>query len=174
MISRRGISLVEVVVTLAIAGLVLVLAFGGMNMTTNRRLVGTARNLLSDMRMIEQRARTERTCYRFVFDPDGETYSIYRYDGAVTPAPAGGGNQCLDGLAWSSAPAVREDATDTVSRHMPARVDLVRTSFTSNEVTISPMGNSNAGGACLRAPGGQERWIRVEVMGRAEILDACP
>ncbi|MBM3471469.1 MAG: hypothetical protein FJX73_11870 [Armatimonadetes bacterium] len=169
-----GLSLVEVVVTLAIAGLALALVFGGMSMTTNRRLVGTARKMLSDMRMIEQRARTERNCYRFVFDPGGETYSIYRYEGAVTPAPAGGGNQCTNDLAWSATPVVREDADDTVSRRMPARVDLARTSFVSDTMTISPMGNNNAGGACLRTPSGQERWIRAEVMGRAEILDACP
>ncbi|MDI6772197.1 MAG: type II secretion system protein [bacterium] len=174
MTGRRGFSLVEAVVTLAIAGLVLALVFGGMSMTTNRRLVGTARKLLSDMRMVEQRARTERNCYRFVFDPAGETYSIYRYEGTVTPAPAGGGNQCLDGLAWSSAPVIKEDTADTVSRRMPARVDLVRTTFGSDVMTVSPMGNSNAGGVCLLTPSGQERWVRAEVMGRAEILDACP
>jgi len=172
-VTDRGFSLVEVVVTLAIAGLVLALVFGGMSMTTNRRLVGTVRKLLSDLRMVEQRARTERNCYRFVFDPAGETYSIYRYEGAVTPAPAGGGDQCR-GSAWSSAPVVRENSADAVSRRMPARVDLVRTSFTSDVLKISPMGNINAGGVCLRTPSGQERWVRAEVMGRAEILDACP
>lgn len=175
MTDRRGFSLVELVVTVAIGGLLLALVFGGMSMTTNRRLVGTARKLLSDVRMVEQRARTERTCYRFDFNPAGETYSIYRYDGAVTPAPAGGGNQCLNGLAWSATPVVKEDSADTVSRRMPARVDLVLTTFNPLDVmTVSPMGNSNAGGACLRTPSGQERWVRVEVMGRAEILDACP
>ncbi|MDQ7841868.1 MAG: type II secretion system protein [bacterium] len=174
MTDRRGFSLVELVVTVAIGGLLLALVFGGMSMTTNRRLVGAARKVLSDMRMVEQRARTERTCYRFVFDPSGETYSIYRYEGAVTAAPAGGGNQCTNDLAWSAAPVVKEDSADTVSRRMPHAVNLVSTTFPSEALTFSPMGNSNAGSVCLRTPSGQERWIRVEVMGRAEILDACP
>ncbi len=171
---QGGFTLVELVVVLAIAGLVLALVFGGMSLTTNRRLMGTARKLVSDLRMVEQRARTERTCYRFVFDPAGETYSIYRYEGAVTPAPAGGGDQCRESLRWSSTPVVREDSAEAVSRRMPRGVNLVSTSFTSATLTVSPLGNGNAGGVCLRTPSGQERWIRTEVMGRAEILDACP
>jgi prepilin-type N-terminal cleavage/methylation domain-containing protein len=172
-VTGRGFSLVEIVVTLAIAGLVLALVIGGMSMTTNRRLAGSARKLLSDLRMAEQRARTERNCYRFVFDPAGETYSIYRYEGAVTPAPAGGGDQCRS-LAWSSAPVVREDSADAVSRRMPRGVNLVSTTFSSETLTISPLGNGNAGSVCLRSYAGQSQRIVVEVMGRAEMQDTCP
>ncbi len=171
---RGGYSLVELVVVLAIAGLVLALVFGGMSLTANRRLVGTARKLVSDLRMVEQRARTERTCYRFVFDPAGDAYSIYRYEGAVTAAPAGGGDQCRDSLAWSSEPVVKEETADTVSRRMPHGVDLASTSFAGATLTVGPLGNGNAGGVCLRTQAGQERWVRSEVMGRAEILAACP
>lgn len=171
---RSGFSLVELVVALAIVGLALALAFGGMSITTNRRLVGAVRKLVTDLRMIEQRARTERTCYRFNFDPAGDTYSVYRYEGAVTSAPAGGGSQCADDLAWSSTPAVREDAADSVSRTMPRGVNLVSTTFAGNTLTISPMGNGNAGSICLRSNAGQSQRIVVEVMGRAEVQGSCP
>lgn len=178
MIGRRpgrrgeaGLSLVEMVVVLAIGGLLLALAFNGSSLAANRRLTGMARKLAGDMRMVEQRARTERTCYRIVFDPAGDAYSIERYNGAVTPAPIGGGSQCTNGAAWSSAPVVVEEAGDTVSRRMPRAVDLVSTTFGSDTLVFSPLGNPGPGGTVtLRTPSGQQKQIVIEVMGRVRIL----
>ncbi len=174
MIGRRvatqpeaGLSLVELVVALAIGGVLIALAFNGTSMFANRRLTGMARNLATDVRMIEQAARTERTCYRFTFDPITETYTIERYTGAVTPAPAGGGSQCLD-ASWAI--SVRDIPGDTVSRHMPRDVDLTSTTFTSNIMTFSPLGNPNAGAVTLTTPSGQVRQVAVEVVGRVRIL----
>lgn len=168
---EAGFSLVELVVVVAIGGLLLALAFNGSSLSANRRLTGMARKLAGDMRMVEQRARTERTCYRIVFDPAGESYSIHRYDGAVTPAPLGGGSQCNDGAAWSAAPVVVEEAGDTVSRRMPRAVDLVAAAFGGDATLVfSPLGNPEGGTATLQTPSGQQKQIVIEAMGRVRIL----
>jgi len=167
---EAGFSLLELVVAVAIGGLLLALTFNGQSLLANRRLTGIARKLASDMRVLEQRARAERTCYRIVFDPVGNTYDIHRYNGTVSPAPVGGGNQCTDGAAWSTSPAMKEDAGDTVSRRMPSGVDLVSTSFLSDTMAVSPLGNANAGTVTMRTPSGQDRQVVVEVMGRVRIL----
>lgn len=166
---EAGLSLVELVVAIAIGGLALALAFNGTSLSANRRLTGMARKLASDMRMLEQRARTDRTCYRVVFDPAGNTYDIDRYDPAqVTPAPVGGGNQCT-AAAWT-AQVVKEESGDTVSRRMPQSVDLASTTFTGDTLMFSPLGNPNAGSVTLQTPSGQQRQVTIEVFGRVRIL----
>ncbi len=63
-----------------------------------------------------------------------------------------------------------EDTGDTVSRRMPANVDLRSTTFISDTITYSPLGNPNAGTVTLTTPSGQVRQVAVEVMGRVRIL----
>lgn len=167
---EAGLSLVELVVAIAIVGLMLALAFGGSSLSANRRLSGMARKLATDMRMVEQRARTERTCYRIVFDPPGDSYTIHRYNGTVTPAPLGGGSQCNDANAWSATPVVVEEAGDTVSRRMPRAVDLASATFGGDlTLVVSPLGNPEAGRARLQTPSGQFREVVIEAMGRVRI-----
>ncbi len=165
-----GFSLLELVVAVATGSLLLALLFGGQNIVTNRRLVAASHRLTSDMRLLEQRARAEQTCYRIIFDPIGNTYVVHRYGGAVSPAVAGGGSQCADSTAWSSRPHLMENPGDSVSRRMPPGVDLVATSFLWDAMVISPLGNANAGTVTLRTASGQDRQVVVEVMGRVRIL----
>ncbi len=167
-----GATLLEVVAVAALGVLTLGLAFGGMGLIAGQRLAGAARTLASDLRMLDGRARAERTCYRVLIDPATESYTILRYGGPIT-AGAGGSAFCEDAAAWSAVPALGGD-TALASRRLAPGVDLVWTSFVSGRISISPLGNSNAGGVCLRVAGGRERWVRVEVLGRAEILLACP
>jgi Tfp pilus assembly protein FimT len=163
--------MIEMVVALAIVAVMMALAFNGWSAITNRRLTSMARKIASDLRMLEQRARTERTCYRIDFrpggGPSGESYDILRFDGTVTAAPPGGGNQCTG--AWPSTPVVVEEAGDTVSRRMPPRVDLVGTTFPGNRVEFSPTGNPNAGTITIEGQAGQQRQIIVDVLGRIRI-----
>jgi type II secretory pathway pseudopilin PulG len=163
--------MVELVVVLAIGGVLLALAFGGQSMLSERRLTGAARKLLNDMRTMEQRARAERTCYRVVFDPGGDVYTMERYTGAVSPAPAGGGSQCNEvGSVWAG-PVERENPGDAFSRRMPRGVDLVSTTFASpaDMLVISPLGNPTAGSVTLRSAGGATRRVVVEPFGRVRI-----
>lgn len=179
MIERRrtpggepGFTLVELVVALAIGAVLLALVFNGQSMLANRRLVGMARKLASDIRMVEQRARSERTCYRIAFQPSLETYDILRYNGVVAAAPPGNSmNMCNPALGWSSTPDFKEDSADTVSRRMPQGVDLVSTSFGLGDLLqFSPLGNANAGTVTMQSPSGQVRQVVLEVMGRVRIL----
>lgn len=165
--SQAGLSLLEVVVGLAIIAVLLTIVANGWSAITSRRLTNQARKIASDLRMIEQRARTERTCYRIVFSPAGETYNIQQYNGAVVPAPPGGGNQCPD--AWPASLAFQEESGDTVSRRMPPRIDLVSTTFGSDTVTFSPTGNPNAGTITIRSDSGQQKQVIVDVTGRVRI-----
>jgi type II secretory pathway pseudopilin PulG len=162
----------ELVVVIAIGSLLMALAFSGSSLSANRRLMGMTRSLASDMRMLEQRARTERTCYRIVFRPtgvDGESYDMDRYDPAqVVQAPSGGGSQCTTAGAWTQR-VFRDVPSDTASRRMPRDVDLVTTTFTSHTLEISPLGNPTAGTVTLRTPSGQTRQIVIEAFGRVRI-----
>jgi hypothetical protein len=158
------------VVAVALGGLLLTLLFTGESLVTSRRLVGAARRLASDMRVLEQRARAEQTCYRIIFDPVGNTYVVHRYGGRVVPSPAGGGSQCPDAGAWASQPYIAENPGDSVSRRMPQGIDLVATSFLLDTMVVGPMGNANAGTVTLRTPSGADRQVVVEVMGRVRIL----
>jgi prepilin-type N-terminal cleavage/methylation domain-containing protein len=166
---EAGLSLVELVVAIAIGGILVALSFGGTSLLANRRLTSMARTLASDMRTLEQRARTERTCYRIVFDPAGDAYDMDQYDAAqVTSAPLGGGSQCTNPGAWT--PQVfKQDASDTVSRRLPRGVDLISTTFGSDTLVYSPLGNPNAGTVILRTQAGMERRVVVEPTGRVSI-----
>jgi prepilin-type N-terminal cleavage/methylation domain-containing protein len=171
-LDQSGLSLVELVVAIAIGSLVMALAFSGSSLSANRRLMGMTRSLASDLRMLEQRARTERTCYRVVFRPsgvNGESYDIDRYDPAqVVQAPPGGGSQCTAGGAWTQY-VFRDVPSDTASRRMPRDVDLVSTTFAGNTLEMSPLGNPTAGTVTLRTPSGQTRQIVIEAFGRVRI-----
>lgn len=171
-LDQAGLSLIEVVVAIAIGSLVIALAFNGSSLAANRRLIGMTRSLASDMRMLEQRARTERTCYRVVFRPTGgnsESYDVDRFDPAqVVQAPSGGGSQCTAGGAWTQR-VFRDVPSDTASRRMPRDVDLVSTTFSGDTLEISPLGNPTAGTVTLRTPSGQTRQIIIEAFGRVRI-----
>ncbi len=155
-----GFSLVEVVVAVAIMGIVLALSVGGRSLIDNRRLVGAARTLATDMRWVEQRARTERLCWRIEFDPPGEHYHIQFLSGGSW-TPAGG---CPAG-PWTNLRDV----------FFPSRIDLECTSFGApcdsdvRWMIVSPFGNPNAGAVTLRTPQGEPRVVTVNVIGRITI-----
>ncbi len=151
-----GFSLVETVVALAILGVLLALAFSGRSLIDNRRLAGAARDLGTDVRWVEQRARAERRCWRMLFDAAAETYRIQFLAGG-TWTPTGG---CAGGT-WT-------DYTGA-PRAFPFGVDLSSTTFGGNIMTVSPFGNPNAGTIVLRSPGGEQRRVTVNVGGRVTI-----
>jgi hypothetical protein len=147
---------VEAVVSITILGLLVALTFSGRSLIDNRRLAGAARALGTDVRWVEQRARTERRCWRIEFDPGDDEYEIeYLAGGSWTP-----GEGCSDG-SWTDYGA--ED------RELPKRIDLVSTTFTDNTMTVSPFGSVNSGTITLRSPGGEQRGVTVNAAGRVTI-----
>lgn len=158
-LADAGFSLVEAIVALAIMGIVMALAVGGRSLIDNRRLVGAARTLATDLRWVEQRARTERRCWRIEFDPPGEHYHIQFLDGGSW-TPVGG---CTGGT-WT-------DYTPPAGRTFPRGIDLECTTFGGacdtavRRMTVSPFGNPNAGAVTLRTPRGEPRVVTVNVIG---------
>lgn len=174
--SQAGFSMMEMLVVLAILAVALTLAFNGRSAIGDRNLTGMARKIETDLRMIEQRARTERTCYRADFAPANEAYTVYRYNnavGAITPGSGGSTASCDDTSAWDTSPAVGEVVGDTVSRRMPNGIDLVSATFplvgSVYVLTMSPFGNATAGTVTIQSSGGATRRIVVEVFGRVTI-----
>ena len=156
--SRRGeagFSILEAVVVLALMAIMLAAAFGGPSLIANRRLVGAARDMATEMRWVEQRARAERRCWRLVFDPAGEDYDIEFLAGGSWSA--GGG--CTGG-AWTAYAS---------GRALARSIELVNTTFGSDTMTVTPFGNPNAGTVVLQSPTGEQRQVVVNVLGRVVI-----
>ncbi|MDQ7849225.1 MAG: type II secretion system protein [Armatimonadota bacterium] len=151
----EGFSLVESAVAVGIVGLALALALSGRGLVYNRRLAGAARALGTDIRWVEQRARTERRCWRVVFDPGEESYAIQYLEGGRW-TPSGGCRGSWSG--YTSAP-----------RRLPTGVDLQSTTFGGGILTVSPFGHPNAGTVLLRSPAGEQRRVTVNVGGRVTI-----
>jgi prepilin-type N-terminal cleavage/methylation domain-containing protein len=169
-LTDAGFSLVEAMVALAIMGIMMALAVGGRSLIDNRRLVGAARTLATDMRWVEQRARTERRCWRIEFAPAGRHYHIQFYqflpEGSWAP-----GTGCTGGT-W----------TELRQESLPSRINLVCTSFPPlpgcdaavRTMTVSHFGNPNGGAARLGTPGGMQREVTVNIMGRVTITPYPP
>ncbi|MDR7483239.1 MAG: hypothetical protein QN183_12110 [Armatimonadota bacterium] len=155
----RGFSTAEVLAAVILSGVVVGAAAGGAAVLASRRLAGAARVVAADLRVLGHRASAERTCYRVVFEPARETYTIARFAGAV----ANGSPHCSGG-PWEG-PLFAEAAAGGASRRLPAGVDLRDTSFPSETVTFSPLGNPTAGTVVLGAMLGRERRVTVEVTG---------
>lgn len=154
---ERGFSIIEAVVVLAVLAIMLAAAFSGPSLIANRRLVGAARDLATEMRWVEQRARAERRCWRVVFDPAGNDYNIDFLAGGAWSA--GGG---CSGGAWTGYASDRP-------LDLARRIDLVSTTFGADTMTVSPFGNPNAGTILLRAATGGQRQVVVNVIGRVVI-----
>ena len=149
-----GFSLVETVVALAILSVLLALAFSGRNLIDNRRLAGAARDLGTDVRWVEQRARAERRCWRVQFSPAVDRYGIQFLAGGTWTPTAG-----CSGGAW----------TDYRTETLVSPIDLVSTTFGTNVMSVSPYGNPNGGTLLLQRPGGEQRRVTVHVGGRVTI-----
>lgn len=152
---EAGFSILEAVVVLALMAIMLAAAFGGPSLIANRRLVGAARDMATEMRWVEQRARAERRCWRLVFDLAGEDYDIEFLAGGSWSA--GGG--CTGG-AWTAYAS---------GRPLARSIELVSTTFGSDTMTVTPFGNPNAGTVVLQSPTGEQRQVVVNVLGRVVI-----
>jgi type II secretory pathway pseudopilin PulG len=146
--------LIEALIVLALTAVVLALALSGRSLLDNRRLTGAARDLGTDVRFVEQRARAERSCWRIRFLPANDRYVIESH-AAGTWTPGGG---CAGGT-WTTYRAAA----------MPARIDLVNTTFGGDLLTASPYGNPNGGTVVLQSAGGEQRRVTVNVGGRVVI-----
>jgi len=155
-----GFSLAEAVISIVILGILTALAFSGRSLIDNRRLAGAARELGTDVRWLEQRARAERRCWRMVFNTAADTYVIEYLAGGVWTASLG-----CSGGAWT--------AYTAAARTLPSRMDLVSTTFTGNVLEVTPFGiptlPAPTATIVLRSPGGEQRRVIINAGGMVTI-----
>ena len=155
-----GFSLAEAVISIVILGILTALAFSGRSLIDNRRLAGAARDLGTDVRWVEQRARAERRCWRMVFSTAADTYVIEYLAGGVWTASLG-----CSGGAWT--------AYTAAARTLPPRMDLVSTTFTGNILEVTAFGiptlPAPTATIVLRSPGGEQRRVIINVGGMVTI-----
>lgn len=155
-----GFSLAEAVISIVILGILTALAFSGRSLIDNRRLAGAARDLGTDVRWVEQRARAERRCWRMVFNTAADTYVIEYLAGGVWTASLG-----CSGGAWT--------AYTAAARTLPSRMDLVSTTFTGNVLEVTAFGiptlPAPTATIVLRSPGGEQRRVIINAGGMVTI-----
>ena len=77
--SDSGFSLLEVMVTIALAGILMAFAVSGWSSWTKASAhAGAAREIQSAMRHAQQQAVTEGTATCFLFDDAADSYAVYR------------------------------------------------------------------------------------------------
>ena len=77
--SDSGFTLLEVMVTIALAGVLMAIAVGGWSSWAKANAhSGAAREIQSAMRQAQQQAVTEGTATCFLFDDAADTYAVYR------------------------------------------------------------------------------------------------
>jgi Tfp pilus assembly protein FimT len=152
-----GLTLLETLITLSILGFMLGLSLSGLAVVENRRLSGAAHILASEMRGVEQRARTERRCWGVIFDPAGERYEVQSLE--MGAARRGAGCAPGRGRRWLQ----RKNVS------LPRSIDLAETTFPSNRLIFSPFGTPTAGEVILRTPRGARRIVAVTPLGRVTV-----
>lgn len=81
-LSRRGMSLVELVVALLILGVLLGLAYPSwQRFQAHQSLRYAAAQVATDLREAQERAKAERRVYRAIFQDDGSQYRVERDGG---------------------------------------------------------------------------------------------
>lgn len=155
-----GFSLAEAIISILILGILTALAFSGRSLIDNRRLAGAARDLGTDVRWVEQRARAERRCWRMVFNTAADTYVIEYLAGGVWTASLG-----CSGGAWT--------AYTAAARTLPSRMDMVSTTFTGNVLEVTAFGiptlPAPTATIVLRSPGGEQRRVIINAGGMVTI-----
>ncbi|BCS56103.1 Tfp pilus assembly protein FimT/FimU [Geobacter sp. SVR] len=76
MLSRRGFTLIELVVVLALISLVMMLVIPRLPSTESEDLKNSARTLAATLRYMQDRAATNRTTYYLNFEPGTDTLRI--------------------------------------------------------------------------------------------------
>lgn len=80
---ERGVTLVELLVALALIGLVASLGWGATRAIAGARVRGAAEQVASLLRRVGQHAWTERTPYRVVFTPGSAAIRVERWSGSA-------------------------------------------------------------------------------------------
>jgi len=74
---RKGYTLVELIITLAVLSIISTIAALHLNnFVINKNLESAARDIVSDFFLCKEKAVSENTTYRIIFDVEGHSYTI--------------------------------------------------------------------------------------------------
>ncbi|MDZ7276621.1 MAG: prepilin-type N-terminal cleavage/methylation domain-containing protein [candidate division KSB1 bacterium] len=117
--NERGLTLIELCLTLLILGLIVAAASPRLSRSYRRLQLKTAAESIADeIRMIQRRAEISQQAWRFIIRPDGKSYAVecqHRGEFAEPPATAATGAP-----EWE--PVIR--------RTLPAAINLAPVAFT--------------------------------------------
>jgi prepilin-type N-terminal cleavage/methylation domain-containing protein len=137
-LAGRGLSLVELVVVMAIVGLLVGTSVAGFNIfRTPRMLDLAAAQIVADLRTAQQRARVGRTEYVVAFSVGSGQYDI-----------------------------ASADLGSKQRAQLPRGVMITTTTWRGHRVTFSTYGNPDRTGAVHVRNRAGERVVRVDELGR--------
>ena len=151
---NAGLTLVELLVAVGI--LSFFLGFASLSQTKlvpNYRLSASARQVVTDLRLLRAKAIAQNNRFRMVFAADSNAYHAERWNASTN--------------AWEQyALYVRDGTTDGSTQSVLLPETIVTTSAV--EVTFAPRGSVTTSGTpplTLRAPGPRSRAIAVSFAG---------
>ncbi len=152
--SAKGLTLLEIVVTMGLIGLLAALAgFGFRDLYPSLHLQGAVKDIVLDIQKARMMAIAQNRPYRIVFSPGQESYQLEKASS-------------FGGVQWPGTPAgiPREFNNPNNLYHHPG-VDLLSSSF--NPV-FSPRGTA-VGASLLLKSGGRQKRISISSQGRVKV-----
>ena len=138
---RHGITLIELVVTLAITAVLAVLVVPNLgNWIQHYRIKGAVREIVSRMELAKIKALKNNLEYRVAFDRDGGTFELQR------------GNRPGSSWQWTQ---------EGVEFKIPRQVRIDNVTFPTDAAHFNPHGTAATGGVYLSSTNGEQYRITV-------------
>ncbi len=152
--SSKGMTLLEIVVTLGLVGLTAALVgFGFRDLYPSLHLQGAVKDIVLDIQTTRMMAIAQNRPCRIVFSPGRESYQIEKASASA-------------GIQWTGVPAgISREFNNPENPYYHPGVDLLSSSF--NPV-FSPRGTA-AGASILLKSGERQKLITVSSQGRVRV-----
>jgi len=149
--NRRGFSLIELIIVIAVLGIVATIAaYAFQGYVNNTNLRTAARDMASDIANTKQKAVSEGLTYRITISTGGNSYTITRVnaDGTTT------------------------DMGTKIPTAFGANLTINSTNYTGNIITFQPRGTTSAGNVVLGNSRGSSATITSNTTGRTHVAFA--